>query len=82
MSFTESPAKWIFDPLSGSLSFTRQCIRGYYSYYDNLQRFLKTYLKAFYKAKAGFIQSALSGLNLFNHGTHEGVMFIDDGRIL
>ena len=82
MSFTESPVKWKFDPLSGSLSFIGQCIRGYYSYYDNLQRFLKTYLKAFYKAKARFIQSAFSGLNLFNHCVHEGAMFIDDGRTL
>ena len=40
------------------------------------------YLKSLYKAKAGLIQPALGGLNLFNHRTHEGPMFIDDRHVL
>ena len=41
-----------------------------------------TYLQAFYKADAGFIQSALGGLNLFYHHAHKGAVFINDRRTL
>ena len=72
-----------FDPLPGSLSVAGQCIRGYYSYYDDLSKVsYKTYLKGLYKAKAGLIQPAFGRLNLSNHRTHEGPMFIDDRRVL
>ena len=64
------------------LSFTEQCIRGYYLYHDILPRTHKTYLKASYEADTGFVQSILSGLNLLNHRTHEGTVFINDGGTL
>ena len=83
MSLTESPAKRKFDPLSGSLSLSPDSASGATTHTMTIsKRFLKTYLKSFYKAKAGLIQSALGGLNLFNHRTHEGPMFIDDRRAL
>ena len=81
MSLTESRADGNLIPCP-VLSFTGQCTRGYYLYYDNLLKTPKTYLQAFYKADAGFIQSTFSGLNLFNHHAHKGMMFVDDGSAL
>ena len=81
MSLSESPAN-INLILCPVLSFTEQCIRGYYLYHDTLPKTHKTYLKASYEADTGFIQSTLSGLNLPNHRTHEGTVFIHDGGTL
>ena len=64
------------------LSFTEQCIRGYYLYYDTLPKTHKTYLKTSYEVDTGFIQSTLSGLNLLNHRAHQGTVFINDGGAL
>ena len=64
------------------LSFTEQCIKGYYLYHDILPETHKTYLKASYEADTGFDQSTLSGLNLLNHHTHEGTVFINDRSTL
>ena len=38
----------------------------------------KTYLKTSNKVDTSFIQSIFSGLNLLNHHTHKGTVFIDD----
>ena len=65
--------------LRSVLSFTEQCIRGSNLYHDTLPKTHKTYLKASYEADTGFIQSTLSGLNLLDHRTHEGMVFINDG---
>ena len=81
MSLAESPVDGNLIPCLVPV-LTEQCIRGYYLYYDILPKTPKTYLQAFYKANAGFIQSALSGLNLFYHCAHKGAMFIDDGSAL
>ena len=78
MSSSESPAN-IDLILCPVLSLTEQCIRGYYLYHETLPKTHKTYLKASYEADTGFIQSTLSGLNLLNHRTHKGTVFIDDG---
>ena len=63
------------------LSFTEQCIRGYYPYHDTLRNLINI-PQHLYKADTGFIQSTLSRLNLLNHRTHKGTMFIDDGGAL
>ena len=68
--------------LCSVLSFTEQCTRGCYLYHDILPRTHKTYLKASYEADTVFVQSTLSGLNLLNHRTHEGTVFINDGGTL
>ena len=71
MSLAESPADRVSIPCLVPV-LSEQCIRGCYLYYDNLLT-TPTYLQAFYKADAGFIQSALGGLNLFYHRAHKCV---------
>ena len=70
----QSPVRFLLSPdsVAGATIYTM----------TNLLKTPKTYLQAFYKADAGFILSALSGLNLFNHHAHKGAMFIDDGSTI